>query len=77
MKKSLHPLYLEWAIHHLIAIDDCIKSLDMFSNLNLMDTIEAIKRERQSLMEKDENYVVADRIIKTIQASHKIVVREN
>jgi hypothetical protein len=62
---GLHLLYVEWAIAHLKALDDCISKLEAFSNLNMLDSIVALGKERAKLVRDNAAYFDADRFLRT------------
>lgn len=60
---KLHLLYVEWACAHLRALQDCIKRLDSFSNLNLTSAIMALQREYEVLVTTNKAYNDAQRML--------------
>jgi hypothetical protein len=64
--KELCPLYLEWAIEHMVAINKAMYDLSRFSNLNMSGIIQAIFAERQKLIDTDANYKKAYEILVSI-----------
>jgi len=53
---KLHELYVGWAMDHLVVINRFIEELDGFSNLNLLDTLAGVHREREKLIMNDTAY---------------------
>lgn len=47
---GLHKLYVNWAHHHLLAINKAIKRLERFNNINLLDSIIVLNKCRKDLI---------------------------
>jgi hypothetical protein len=61
-----HLLYVKWAVKHLVTIDDCIRKISNFSNLNMMNILEAMWTERNKLVRENAAYADAQEIISSI-----------
>lgn len=61
-----HLLYVKWAVKHLVTIDDCIRKITNFSNLNMMNILEAMWEERNKLVRENAAYADAQEIISSI-----------
>jgi hypothetical protein len=58
-KSLLFELHVGWAMNHLSVINDQIDTLNSFSNINLMDIIGVMHKERAALIRKDPHYAAA------------------
>ena len=52
----LHALYVNWAMQHLLVINEFIDQLDDFSNLYMLDTAVAVRAERAKLIDNNAAY---------------------
>ena len=68
---GLHYLYVRSAIKHLIAIDQVIQRLWDFSNMNLLDSCDALMKERKHLLDTKAAYAEADEWLKEIRAEQQ------
>ena len=65
-KPGLHLLYTASAIKHLLAISECIAKLSSFSNLNMLDPIQALIDSRTKLIQDNAAFAEAAIIIDSI-----------
>jgi hypothetical protein len=65
--KGLHNLYKKWAIEHLKFIDLSIKGLSDFSNINMLDCIDVLQKERFKLINTNAAYYEADKYLKRLK----------
>lgn len=61
---GLHLLYVKYAIGHLRAIDDALKTFSDFSNLNMHGPQQALYEQRLLLVKRNMAYADADEIIR-------------
>ena len=63
---GLHLLYVKTAVVHLTVIDECLKKLEYQSNLNMLDSIQALYKERGKLVKNNAAYADAQEILDSI-----------
>ena len=61
-----HLLYVKWAVKHLVTIDDCIRKISNFSNLNMLEILRVMWEERNKLVRENAAYADAQEIITSI-----------
>lgn len=69
-KPGLHMLYTTTAVRHLRALDECICRLQNFSNLNMMDAVQALFTERLKLVTTQSAYAQAQAILESLGITH-------
>ena len=60
---TMHMLYTKWAVQHLTTIDNCIERITKYSNVNMLDVVQALYDERRKLIENNPAYKDADEIL--------------
>lgn len=64
--KPLEPLYMGWAIEHLVTLNKAIMMITSHSNLNMLDAQCALMAEKKKLILENHNYWEAETILQKI-----------
>lgn len=60
---TLHLLYVKTAVQHLLILDSFLVRLHNLANLNLVEAISALSKERERLVKTNAAYADAQEII--------------
>ena len=71
-KPKLHMLYTKWAVEHLTAIDNFIQRLSDFANIDMLECIYAVQKQRKKLCDENRAYYDANEIIESIKKENEI-----
>lgn len=63
---GLHLLYVKWAVKHLYEVNKMIIRLDQFHNVNMVDFVLAIIKEKEKIIKSNKAYFDANEIIESI-----------